>query len=653
MAGTICSTVNDIKSNKHHSGMTQALSLNSLKEHLTIFQNTGDDTCIRDLILRSFSSLDTLNSSFLNDQELSPDDPGISLEDVREFYRLIPEPLTRPLLVSIDALLRRPTRDLRKPSDVRVLVIIFENHLLMNRSSRTAQSILKRLCGYLSNLDNQSHHLLVSWFAKLPADIFQTRLDLLNGFISARLSRHLSGRSDEASLSYSCDWKIRCAARTIALFFAANLQSPIIPVNSFYNTLVDYVDLINDFANWEQRLQKFSFCQYPFLLSIGSKISIMEYDAKRQMELKAREAFFTTLFQRRAVHPHLLLKVRRSCIIEDSLAQLGRNEMEIKKGLRIEFIGEDGVDAGGLRKEWFLLLCRQIFDPQYGMFTRDEDACYCWFNPFTFEVSDNFYLLGLVLGLAMYNSTILDIPLPLAMYKKLLGQPCSLDDLLDIRPGLARGLKQLLEYEGDVETMFCRDFIGELEVFEMVERHPLCPGGESIPVTNENRRDYAEKYVVFLLDTSIAKQFEPFKRGFYHVCGGNALSLFRPEEIQALVIGSPDPLNVLDLCAVATYDGTLNPEKESVISWFWSFWSNVEAAYQRKILSFITGSDRIPATGSANMMFKISILGDDSNRLPIAHTCFNQICLYRYRTLGKFESKFRDAVDGSQGFGLK
>ena len=95
----------------------------------------------------------------------------------------------------------------------------------------------------------------------------------------------------------------------------------------------------------------------------------MEYDARRQMEIKAREAFFTTVFQKRPVAPHLLLKVRRECIIEDSLNQISSNEMDVKKGLRIEFVGEDGVDAGGLRKEWFLLLCREVFDPLYGIFS--------------------------------------------------------------------------------------------------------------------------------------------------------------------------------------------------------------------------------------------------------------------------------------------
>jgi len=236
---------------------------------------------------------------------------------------------------------------------------------------------------------------------------------------------------------------------------------------------------------------------------MGAKMNIMEYDARRQMEIKAREAFFTTVFQKRAVAPHLLLKVRRECIIEDSLNQISCNEMDVKKGLRIEFVGEDGVDAGGLRKEWFQLLCREVFDPLYGtasssgfggvglmvgMFTWDDDSSYCWFNANSFETSDQYFLVGVVLGLAIYNSTILDIHLPLACYKKLLGVHCGLDDLRVFKSSIARSLEKLLAYEGDdLEDVFCLDFTMEGEGYGHVQTVELVPGGSKKPVTKANR----------------------------------------------------------------------------------------------------------------------------------------------------------------------
>jgi HECT-domain (ubiquitin-transferase) len=399
-------------------------------------------------------------------------------------------------------------------------------------------------------------------------------------------------------------------------------------------------------------------------------MNIMEYDARRQMEIKAREAFFTTVFQKRNVAPHLLLKVRRDCIIEDSLAQISSNEMDVKKGLRIEFVGEDGVDAGGLRKEWFLLLCREVFDPLYGMFAWDEETNYCWFNANSFESSDQYFLVGVVLGLAIYNSTILDIHLPLACYKKLLGVHCGLDDLRSFKPTVAKSLETLLAYEGDdFEQVFSLDFVGEKEGYGTVQQVELIPGGSKKPVTKANCHgillishklmipEYVRRYTEYILDTSISKQFEPFKRGFYHVCGGNALSLFRPEEIELLIRGSPEKLDVDQLRAVAVYEGESSrvqiTEDEPVIKWFWSFFARMDFKMQRKLLSFVTGSDRIPATGVANLAFKISILGDSDSRFPIAHTCFNQLCLYRYRSRTKLEKMLIRALEESEGFGLK
>ena len=186
-----------------------------------------------------------------------------------------------------------------------------------------------------------------------------------------------------ASVLYAEDWQIKAAARIMSLLFSANnsvthrrphtadppdLQGDSIPTlsaahhrankygqklptSAFYNTLLDYSDLIADFEAWESRKAKFSFCQYPMFLSIWAKIRIMEHDARRQMEIKAREAFFDSIMNRKAVSQFLVLKVRRDCLVEDSLRGVsevvGAGQEEIKKGLRIEFLHEEGIDAGG------------------------------------------------------------------------------------------------------------------------------------------------------------------------------------------------------------------------------------------------------------------------------------------------------------------
>jgi len=197
---------------------------------------------------------------------------------------------------------------------------------------------------------------------------------------SSGSSKNLEAK--DKNMAYAEDWQVKAAAKVMSLLFSANnsgrhqgsdhtkftpetgptgtsnssrhslLRSAhILPTSAFYNTLLDYSDLIADFDIWESKRGKFTFCQYPMFLSIWAKIHIMEYDARRQMEVKAREAFFNSILSRKAVSQYLVLKVRRDCLVDDSLRGVSEvvatGQEEIKKGLKIDFVGEEGVDAGG------------------------------------------------------------------------------------------------------------------------------------------------------------------------------------------------------------------------------------------------------------------------------------------------------------------
>lgn len=305
------------------------------------------------------------------------------------------------------------------------------------------------------------------------------------------------------------------------------------------------------------------------------------------------------------------------------------------------------------------------------MFLYDEDSQFCYFNPQSFEISNQFFLVGVVIGLAIYNSTILDVPLPPFVFRKLLASApnnrlgpqsrqkntrYSLSDLAEYRPSLAKGLKQLLEYDGDVEATFALDFAIQTESYGSIITTPLRHGGDRIPVTNVNRREYVDLYIEHVLDAAVSKQYEPFKRGFYTVCGGNAFSLFKPEEIEKLVRGSDEPLDISALRAVAIYDNWDTKQRDGIepaIDWFWDTFQQATPQDQRLLLSFITGSDRIPATGASSLVIKISCLGPDEGRYPIARTCFNLLSLWRYGSRERLEYMLWRAVHDSEGFGMK
>ncbi len=307
------------------------------------------------------------------------------------------------------------------------------------------------------------------------------------------------------------------------------------------------------------------------------------------------------------------------------------------------------------------------------MFSYDEESQYCYFSPTSFETSDQFFLVGVVLGLAIYNSTILDVALPPFAFRKLLlaaptpsvglgaGQrrpamSYTLSDLAEFQPRLAKGLQKLLDYDGDVESTFCLEFTITVDRYGTTDTIPLCPGGEKRAVTNSNRDEYVNLYVRYLLETAVSRQFEPFKRGFFTVCGCNALGLFRPEEIELLVRGSDEPLDVASLRLAASYENwpSSNPvEDEPTIRWFWELFEEASSRDQRKLLIFITGSDRIPATGPASLSMRILCLGKDTGRFPTARTCFNTLTLYRYDARETLKRHLWVAVNESEGFGLK
>ncbi|KAF9580589.1 putative E3 ubiquitin-protein ligase [Lunasporangiospora selenospora] len=657
--------------------------------------------------LRKFAGF---NSAFGSGLPITYEHCGVDLEAARKAFSLLvtmPNAIALAVMTSVEGILKRPGKDIKEKEDLKFIMIMLECPWLSRhktpQESEYHHNITKRLFTIISNLPSELHKYLSSWFSHcLLEPIFYDRINFVNKFITQRLSNQQKSNDRNQHTIYQSDARIQAAARVMHLFFKANqpnekeltefskqqagdsfviipyvsgrdIRVQKIPIDKYYNVVVDFIELAEDFKAWESRSAMFTFCQYPFLISMGAKMQIMAWDAKRQMEITMQKTIDTLLRQKRRRAEEsgdasylsvltqgelqqaqlLILRVNRNNLIEESLTQLSKKEADLKKSLRIEFIGEDGVDAGGLRKEWFLLLVRQLFDPQYGMFVYDDQSQYCWFNPASFESHDQFYLVGVVIGLAIYNSTILDLPLPLAVYKKLLNKPIAMEDLAAFRPDLAKGFDQLLQYEGDdVEDVFCLTFVGAYEAYGESIEVPLIPNGDNIPVTHLNKRQYVERYANFIMNSSIKDQFESFRRGFYLVCGGHALSLFWPQEIESLVRGSAEPLDIDQLRSVTVYEG-FNDNHE-VIRNFWSIFKEFDDRNQRRLLQFITASDRYPATGIANLSFKITCMGgQDSNRYPTTHTCFNQLCLYNYKGRDKLKNMLIRAMDESEGFGVK
>ncbi|ENN82993.1 hypothetical protein YQE_00643, partial [Dendroctonus ponderosae] len=298
-------------------------------------------------------------------------------------------------------------------------------------------------------------------------------------------------------------------------------RKPFLPYSDFYNEpLSEMVEMDRDFANFKSELGKFSFMNYPFILTPATKTMGLYFDNRIRMYSERRISILQAVTGHPS-NPYLRVKVRRDNIIDDALVELEiismENPNDLKKQLVVEFEGEQGIDEGGVSKEFFQLVIEEIFNPDYAMFTMQNESQTVWFNPTSFESTAQFTLigkhyhinailifhtvlyyedntrhgniLGIVLGLAIYNNIILAVNFPMVLYRKLMGRKGSFEDLVDWNPILYSSLKQMLEFEdADLEEVFMQTFrISYQDVFGTIINYDLKDKGDKIPVTQENK----------------------------------------------------------------------------------------------------------------------------------------------------------------------
>ncbi|KAI8064795.1 uncharacterized protein B0P05DRAFT_476221 [Gilbertella persicaria] len=473
---------------------------------------------------------------------------------------------------------------------------------------------------------------------------FKAILDIFQQFVSKRLALSGHPNSDTALID---------ATKCIAILYRLNEHKKYVSYTEFYNEAVnDQLEIKEDFPNFKDK-KGFSFCDYPFMLNPAVKADVLKVESVFQMRHELQDAFFRALFQG-VNSPYLVLEIRRDHIISDTLLQLEEKSIhDLKKQLRVQFVGEEGVDEGGVQKEFFQLIVREVFDPKYGMFTFNEESRLCWFtpNPVLDEINIREYkLMGLLIGLAVYNSVILDLHFPLALYKKLMHVEIGLPDLKQLDPSLGRGLERLLAFEGDIESEYDRHFQVDVQSFGHVYTCDLKPFGSSIQLSNQNKAEFVDLYAQFVLTHAIDKQFNAFKEGFQLVCQDSAIKIFRPEEVEQLICGSSD-LDFDALEASTVYDGGWTRESD-IIKYFWEIVHSFSYEEKKKLLFFATGSDRSPIGGLSKLQFVIAKNGGDSDRLPTSHTCYNVLLLCEYSSKEKLKERLLTSISNAEGFGM-
>uniref|UniRef100_A0A7M5WR61 HECT-type E3 ubiquitin transferase n=1 Tax=Clytia hemisphaerica TaxID=252671 RepID=A0A7M5WR61_9CNID len=588
------------------------------------------------------------------------------LDYVDQSIKRMPKDMQKVVLRSIINSIMKDHKGIKKTADhLRGYLILLLNPLFSDTSTYV---IFAHLLRQIASFQSSEHHYLLAWFRRLDIPIFERIVNKIKLFVGYVL---FPTKNDVPDGDKSI-WWIPSAVKVLALFNAANEQTNErrVPTSAFYIQAIELLELVTEYQTWQSGVQKFSFCQYPFLLSLRAKRFIMQKDSETKMLLEARQSLVNKVRQKQKPSMGMLflnLDIRRNNLLEDSLKEISKKRADLKKKLRVIFKGEPGIDLGGVSKEWFFLLIQKFFKEDYGMFKYSEKRHNWWFTASSKDSFKEYNLCGVLLGLAIYNGINLDIRFPPIVYKKLLSPaivpynnphayvgvvPAGVDDLKQVYPEVAQGLRDLLEYDGDVEDDLCQTFMISFTENGQTMNRQLKANGDTIPVTNLNRQEYVNLYCDYLVNKCIYQQFYSFYHGFHSVCASNALLLLRPEEVETLVIGNPN-FNIKDLEKITKYDGF--KRTDATIRYFWETVHEFDQKLQRKLLFFSTGSDRIPVGGFKEMKFKITrIAGQNAvNMLPMAHTCFNQLCLPSYKSRKDIHEKLLIAISNAEGFGLE
>lgn len=388
----------------------------------------------------------------------------------------------------------------------------------------------------------------------------------------------------------------------------------------------------------------------------------------RFVDFDNKRAHFRSKIKHQHDHHHspLRISVRRAYILEDSYNQLRmRSTIDLKGRLTVHFQGEEGIDAGGLTREWYQLLSRVIFDKGALLFTTVGNESTFQPNPnsvYQTEHLSYFKFVGRVVGKALFDGQLLDVHFTRSFYKHILGVKVTYHDIEAIDPDYFKNLKWMLENDiSDVlDLTFSIDADEEkLILYEKneVTDYELIPGGRNIKVTEENKHQYVDLVAEHRLTTAIRPQINAFLEGFTELISRELISIFNDKELELLISGLPD-IDLDDMRTNTEYSG-YSPASP-VIQWFWEVVQGFSKEDKARLLQFVTGTSKVPLEGfsalqgiSGSQKFQIHKAYGSPDHLPSAHTCFNQLDLPEYPSKQHLEERLLLAIhEASEGFGF-
>ncbi|KAJ8938616.1 hypothetical protein NQ314_011425 [Rhamnusium bicolor] len=676
---------------REYEPQTQILTLSHdyVKNLLRIPNDGPVDQEVLSFLETVFKSLSCINGSFLLDDDkhyyCTSKHHGVDLEQAIATFSLIGKiengsikDLIWNCIVDDILLHLSPS-----PPDVETLRIYLTLPLYHEfHNPKQHLKLQKPFAKAVLNLKQPANKVLGSWWGMTNCDYFEKIVNVFKT-VACYILRNQNIPEGKTAF-YDPSLVAMLDLLTFLNKLNHNVDGLKVPYDTFHIVeLSDFMDVRVDYVLWlsDPGTGKLFLCNYPFVFDAHAKLQLLETDQSIQMQNAmhnaAQQALLSMLLSPQGIHSinqFLVLNVTRDHIVDDALRELSQvNPSDLKKPLRVfivKFCGEEAEDAGGVTKEFFLLLLREILDPKYGMFKEYEETRAIWFAENSFEDNDVYFLIDIQIA-EEFNSFFIDsieeITNGLNMnrnYEEILSnmekQNCilgkfkllelSLNDLKGLSPTMANSLQSLLDYqENDMQEVFSLTFDISRDIFGEAVAIPLKTNGSNIPVTQENKQEYVNLYINYIFNESVKQQYEAFHTGFMKVCGGRVLQLFHSHELMAVVVGNEN-YDWHALEEAAEYKNGYKSSDET-IRWFWETLHEMTLVDKKKFLLFLTGSYRIPTQGMKAIKIVIQPTNDEKY-LPVAHTCFNLLDLPRYKTKERLKYKLMQAIQQTEGFSL-
>ncbi|XP_060793727.1 itchy E3 ubiquitin protein ligase b isoform X2 [Neoarius graeffei] len=375
-------------------------------------------------------------------------------------------------------------------------------------------------------------------------------------------------------------------------------------------------------------------------------------------DFKAKVQYFRFWCQQLAMPQHVKITVSRKSLFEDSFQQImSSNSQDLRRRLWIIFPGEEGLDYGGVAREWFFLVSHEVLNPMYCLFEYAGKDNYCLqINPASSINPDHlkyFRFIGRFIAMALFHGKFIDTGFSLPFYKRILNKPLTLKDLESIDPEFYNSLIWIKDNnieECGLEMFFSVD----KEILGEITTHELKPDGGNIQVTEENKEEYIRLVAEWRLSRGVEEQTQAFFEGFNEVLPQQYLQYFDAKELEVMLCGMQE-IDLADWQRNTVYKHYTRTSKQIV--WFWQLVKEMDNEKRMRLLQFVTGTCRLPMGGFNDLMgsngpqkFCVEKTGKE-NWLPRSHTCFNRLDLPPYKSYEQLKEKLLFAIEETEGFG--